>query len=120
MGGKVESPPSECRRIQNRIHGFHHVSNNKLPQSNTARILIKTNNVTSPDIKAMVYEIYTLEFSFEVRWFHGTWSILVSHIPNIKVGMHMAHERSWSTARLDYEEIATAVLLGCLDNLYNT
>ena len=36
-------------------HGFHHVSNNKLPQSNTARILIKTNNVTSSDDKAMVY-----------------------------------------------------------------
>ena len=37
--------------MQNRVHGFHHVSNNKLPQSNTAMILIKTNNVTSSDIK---------------------------------------------------------------------
>ena len=41
--------------MQNRVHGFHHVSNNKLPQSNTARILIKTNNVASSDIKAMVH-----------------------------------------------------------------
>ena len=66
--------------MQNRVHGFHHVSNNKLTQSNTARILIKTNNITSSYIKAMVhlsctrvYEICTLEFSFEVRWFHGTF-----------------------------------------------
>ena len=55
-GGKdVKSPSYECCRMQNRVHGFHHVSNNKLPQSNTARILIKTNSVTSSDIKAMVH-----------------------------------------------------------------
>ena len=81
--------------MQNRVHGFHHVSNNKLPQSNTAmqdsyknkqRYLIRYQghgtfklnrgqpwfNLNVP-WQARVYEICTLEFSFEVRWFHGTF-----------------------------------------------
>ena len=94
--------------MQNRVHGFHHVSNNKLPQSNTARILIKTNNVTSSDVKAMVhlmyhgqlwfnlnvpwparvYKICTLEFAFEVRWFHGTCTLCT-------VSLCLVHDNIW-------------------------
>ena len=43
-GGKsVKFPLSECCRMQNWAHGFHHMSNTKPPQLNAARILIKTN-----------------------------------------------------------------------------
>ena len=81
--------------MENRPYGFHHVSNNKLPQLNAARILIKTNqrcltryqghgltkinhgqpwfNLNVP-WQARVYEICTLKFSFEVRWLHGTYN----------------------------------------------
>ena len=59
--------------MQNRVHGFHHMSNNnKLPQSNTARILIKTNNVTSSDIKAMVHYMYHGQ-----PWFYVPWPAMV-------------------------------------------
>ena len=78
--------------MENRLHGFHHVSNNKLPQSNAARILIKTNqcyltgyqghglthdqplfNLNVP-WRARVYELCTLKFAFEVRWLHSTYA----------------------------------------------
>ena len=87
--------------MENRLHGFHHVSNNTLPQSNAARILIKTNqhyltryqghgliyinhgqpwfNLNVP-LQARVYEIYTLKFAFEVRWLHGTCMYICMYV----------------------------------------
>ena len=83
--------------MENRLRGFHHVSNNKLPQPNAARILLKTNqhyltryglteinhgqpwfNLNVP-WQARVYEICTLKFAFEVRWLHGTYIYHLYH-----------------------------------------
>ena len=71
--------------MQNRVHGFHHVSNNTLPQSNTARILIKIINITSSDIKAIGYGTFKLNHSKPGFMRHVPWN------SPLKLGGFMVH-----------------------------